>query len=314
VSTVAVAIASAYADADYAASLAEFGRPRALPASGGWLLDSDVPGGGRCDAAGCYPLFQCRRWSGLTDDLEELADEPGGPVAVTLVADPLGDHAPDQLRRQFPDLCRPFKDHHLVDLDRDPLQTATAHHRRNARRAARHFAVEICDRPVDHLDVWVRLYRRLCRRHDVTGVAAFSRRAFARQLALPGVLLVRACENGDPVAMQIWLTAAGRAWYHLSASDERGYRWGGAAYAMTAAALSRLREEGVGLVDLGGGAGATDSQDDSLVRFKAGWATRTRPAWLCGRVLDRAAYDFLAEQHGDGSAWFPAYRAARGRG
>ncbi len=58
------------------------------------------------------------------------------------------------------------------------------------------------------------------------------------------------------------------------------------------------------LVNLGGGVGA---RDDGLVRFKRGWATEERVAHLCGRILDRAAYERLTRSGTFG--WFPAYRA-----
>ncbi|HSS29061.1 MAG TPA: hypothetical protein VLL50_14020, partial [Usitatibacter sp.] len=60
-----------YAHPGYAGSLAEFGTPRELPASGGWLLEREIPGGGR-DAMGCYPLLCCRDWRALREDLDSL--------------------------------------------------------------------------------------------------------------------------------------------------------------------------------------------------------------------------------------------------
>ncbi len=71
----------------YAASLAEHGTPRRLPASDGWILERDIPGFTGRDAMGCYPLFCCGRWDRLADDLRELGD---GLVSLTLVTDPFG--------------------------------------------------------------------------------------------------------------------------------------------------------------------------------------------------------------------------------
>ena len=53
----------------YAASLAEFGEPRELPSSGGWLLERTVPQFPDRDAMGCYPIFAASDWSGLSKDL-----------------------------------------------------------------------------------------------------------------------------------------------------------------------------------------------------------------------------------------------------
>ena len=61
------------------------------------------------------------------------------------------------------------------------------------------------------------------------------------------------------------------------------------------------------LLDLGGGAGATDDLADPLLTFKRGFANATATTWLCGAILDAAAYAGLAAGH-DGS-FFPAGRS-----
>src|SRR3990172_4731763 len=73
-----------YLHPGHAASLAEFGTPRPLPHSGGWLLERTIPGSESRDAMGCYPLFACRDWSRLPMDLEDLARDL---VSVSLVTD-----------------------------------------------------------------------------------------------------------------------------------------------------------------------------------------------------------------------------------
>lgn len=304
---------AAYADPQYARSLSEHGRVCALPRSGGWLIMRAVPGGGRRhDAMGCYPLFQCRDWRALPDDLAELADMADAPVAVSLVADPLSAGGEDRtlLDRAFPDVARPFKTHFLVDLARDPETFVHPHNRRNARKALRHFEVEFVERPLAHLDDWLRLYRALCRRHTIGGIAAFSREAFKHQLAVPQALLARAIDrDGQVVAMQLWYLREDRAWYHLGASDEGGYAGGGAANALMWAAFEHLRRLGVRRVSLGGASGVAPREDDGLARFKAGWSNTRTTAWFCGRILDRDAYGILAARaNAVGSSYFPAYR------
>ena len=47
-----------------------------------------------------------------------------------------------------------------------------------------------------------------------------------------------------------------------------------------------------------------------LREFKRGWSTGTRPAYLCGRILQPQRYAELAEERGPGErSYFPAYRA-----
>ena len=62
-----------YAHPAYAHSLAEFGSPRPLPRSGGWLLERPIPGSPYRDAMGCYPLFAAQDWSRLYSDLDEIS-------------------------------------------------------------------------------------------------------------------------------------------------------------------------------------------------------------------------------------------------
>jgi hypothetical protein len=288
----------AYSAAGYAASLAEFGLPRPLPRSGGWLLEREIAGGGGQDLMGTYPLFSCTRWADLPEEMDDL----DGTVSVVVVADPLADVGESDLRRAFPDRVVPFKRHHVRDLDA-PAKLPE-HHRRHLRRSSAAVEVELCADPLAHLDDWVQLYAELAERHGLTGIRAFSREAFSRQLALPELVAVRAERDGATVGMALWLEDAPHAWYHLAAYSADGYEVS-ASYALFAVALDHLRELGVRHVDLGGSAGPADA-DDGLTRFKRGWATEERTAYLCGRVLDRDAYDRLA---GDAtSGWFPAYR------
>jgi hypothetical protein len=283
-----------YSDAGYAESLSEFGVPRGLPRSGGWLLERPVPDGSASDLVGPYPLFSCADWDGLATDLDELE---GGAVSVVVVADPLSGVGEPELRRAFPDHVVPFRRHHVRDLDQ-PVEPP-AHHRRHIRRASEAVEVEVCAEPLRYLDDWVELYAGLVERHGLTGMRAFSRTAFGRQLELPGMVAVRAERDGETVGMALWLEDAPNAYYHLAAYSPAGYEVS-TSYALFVLAFERLRELGVRYVDLGG------AERDGLTRFKRGWATEERVAHLCGRVLDRAAYDRLAHS----SDWFPAYRDA----
>jgi hypothetical protein len=160
--------------------------------------------------------------------------------------------------------------------------------------------VEVCSEPARHLDDWTRLYAGLAARHGLVGIRAFSREAFERQLAMPGMVAVRAERDGETVGMALWLADPPVAHYHLAAYSASGYEVS-ASYALFDLALRHLREHAVGRVDLGGSTG------EGLDRFKRGWANEQRTAHLCGRVLDRPAYERLAA--GRATEWFPAYRA-----
>jgi hypothetical protein len=288
---------SGYANPAYAQSLSEFGAPVLLPRSGGSVLRRPLADGDGHDAMGPYPLFACPDWSGLGADLDTLAGEL---VSLTLVADPFADATPEQLAACFPDLMVAFKEHFVVDLRApDP----DAHHRRNARRALRDLDVEEVAEPAALLDDWVALYVELVRRHGIRGIAAFSHDAFAAQLRVPGIRALRAVHEGETVGAVLFYADEELAYYHLGAYSERGYDLR-ASFAIFATALERFAADGLRSLSLGAGAGASADTDDGLTRFKRGWASGTRTAYLCGRILDAERYAALAT----GSSYFPAYR------
>jgi hypothetical protein len=285
----------------YAKSLRTVGEPFELPQCGGWLLRRYIHPGA-VDAMGCYPLFACRDWSALASDVESLN---GQLVALSLVPDPFGDFDGDALKKVFPEVCRPFKQHFVVDLRRAAV--LPSHHRRNLRIASRAVAVECCRDPSAHVSDLTRLYQQLVIRRAIHGFGAFTKTSLEDQLKVPGLLMLRALRHGECVGMTLWYERDDVAYYHLGAFSEAGYS-GRASYALFEVALEMLRER-VHWVDLGGGAGVTNTSD-GLTRFKSGWANSTRMAFFCGRVFDRAEYRRLANcAPATDDVFFPAYRA-----
>ena len=197
----------------------------------------------------------------------------------------------------------PFKEHHVVDLSGAEI---SAHHRRNARKALRDVEVEILPRPADLLDDWLALYEHLARRHEITGIAAFSDAAFAALFEVSGLVAVRAAADGETVGATLWLVRDDVAYYHLGAYSPRGYELK-ASFALFATALEHFTRQGLAWLSLGAGAGVGDGAGDGLDRFKAGWATGTRTAHLCGRILSPDRYEELSRGVGE-TSYFPAYR------
>jgi len=57
------------------------------------------------------------------------------------------------------------------------------------------------------------------------------------------------------------------------------------------------------------GAGTAGDPDGGLSRFKRGWSTGTKIAWLCGHVLQPAVYAAILSSKGVAEThYFPAYR------
>jgi hypothetical protein len=298
---------SGYLHPAYADALAEFGTPRYLKHSGGWVLVSSIEnsiGLQAYDARGCYPLFACCRWSSLFQDLEDIKNDL---VSLVLVSDPFGDYSPSLLRECFPDLFKPYKEHYVIDLSTSPGKNISDHHTRYIRKAKKVVSVEHCTRPTEYLHQWVSLYTNLVRRHNIRGISAFSENSFRKQLQIPGLEMFRAIYDGKTVGIMLIFLQGNVGYYHLSAYSEEGYKHG-VSFALLSYIIeyfgSRLR-----WINLGAGAGIYENQNDGLTRFKRGWTSNTIPVYICGRIFNRSLYNKLTREHGgNGKDFFPLYR------
>jgi hypothetical protein len=289
----------------YAASLSEFGDRFELRGSGASILLRPTEDPRWRDASGCYPLMTARDWTAVGADLEALPDDVISFVAVT---DPFGEYSESLLDRTFPDLMVRYKDHHVVESRR--WRGGSRHHRYYARRALRFVRVRLAENPPDYSEVWWSLAQTLAKRHSIRGIGAFSAAAYRKQLAIPGSsLFIAEAAGGEIVAAQIWMASDGAAYSHATVSSDQGYAVR-ASYALYAAAIDYLSQR-FPLLDLG--ATADEASRSGLWAFKAGWATTTRPVFLCGRIFDVAAYAALSAEVPENVGYFPRYRAAEKR-
>jgi hypothetical protein len=276
-----------------------------LPRSGGWILKRKIPPFPYCDAMGCYPLFLCRDWASLREDIDELERDI---VSLAVVTDPFGDYSEEHLQRCFPDVMFPYKNHLVVDLQRPRFEHVSRHHRRNAAKAFKLLDIRLRENPPEALAAWLSLYHELTRRHGIRGMRAFSRTSFAAQLRVPGLTAFEAVHGEEVVGMILWYLRDSIAYYHLGAFSEVGYRTC-ASFGLFSLALDHFASRGLRWLDLGAASGTKDAAD-GLTRFKQGWATGTRPAYFCGRILEPSAYQAMANAAGPPASidYFPAYR------
>ena len=293
---------SAYADA-----LSEFGQPHHLAESEGWILVSRIgntSGLSVHDARGLYPLFTCRNWSRLSHDLKKLEDKL---ISLMVVTDPFGEFSPSGLEECFPDLFRPYKEHFVIDLTLPVEEKFPAHHKRNIRKGKKCVSVDHCNDPMKHIQEWTGLYSELIARNNINGISRFSASSFHKQLQVPGLDMFRASCNGETIGIVLMFVQGNIAYYHLSAYSETGYRLR-ASYSLFDYIIkyyaSRLK-----WINLGAGAGVYGDENDGLSRFKRGWATVTRTAYICGKIFNRAVYEQLASSCKPyGNDFFPLYR------
>ncbi len=251
---------------------------------------------------GTYPILCCRNWGALNEDLAALSDDL---VSVVAISDPFGDYDEPMLRGTF-DRLNPYRQHFIIDTSGDPAAFVSKSHRAYAARARRMLNVALCEDPVTYLDDWVRLFAVLAERHAVTGARRFSRAAFDRQLRIPGTIMFKAMRDDHVVGMDIWYLQGERAYDHLTAVDEEGYELQ-ASYALKWHAIHYFAPT-IRWLDLGGGRSVDGT--DGLSAFKRGWATGTRTAWLCGRVLQTVRYAQLTQgRESSHTTYFPAYRS-----
>lgn len=287
---------------DYAHSLSEFGTPRELKQCGGWLLERQIGVTGYNDAMGCYPLFVCHDWSGLSSDLHSIRDDI---VSICLVSDPFGNYDRNLLFGCF-DIVMPFKEHYVADLSQPLNSIASSHHRYYARKALRNIEIDVCEDPSGFVDEWTDLYAETAARFNVTGMRAFSRYSFEKQLRVPGAVLFRALHDGAAVAAHLVFRHDDVCYGHLVGSTQASHELL-ASYALYWSELEYFRGR-AHWFDWGAGAGLS-AASNGLTQFKHGWSTGTRMTWFCGKITQPDRYREIVKAAGDPlTEYFPAYR------
>jgi hypothetical protein len=292
---------SGYTHPLYAQSLAEFGHPLWLPNCGGWILERQIPGWPDKDGMGCYPLFACRDWTGLNDDLAELKGEL---VSLTLVTDPFGNFLPAEHGNAF-DVCYLYKNHFITDLS-IPLELSIRKQYLGYLKDPGKITVEKIDTPASFLDEWVRLYQFIIERHQITGMRRFSRQSFRLLFNMADINLFAAKENGKLIGAQLWVIMGNVAYCHLTALHPDGYK-SRTSYFLRLEAMKYFVGK-VAWIDHGAGSGVTEKKD-GLAQFKRGWASGTAPVYFCGKILDPQKYEEISRSRCvSASEYFPTYR------
>lgn len=287
----------------YAASLETFGKPQALPNSGGWILVRKILGSPLHDAMGLYPLFCCRNWKELKRDFELLDPDL---VCLSLVTDPFGNYDPSILFDSF-DQVVPFKTHFVADTSLPIEEIVSKRHREDARRSLRKVHVDVCSDPSAQLDQWLKLYAVLTERHQINSLRAFSRKSFALQFQVPGLVMFEAKIGQEVVGLDLWYVQGDVAQGHLAAFSKAGYDCH-ASYATKWKVIEYFKDK-VRWINFGGAAGTGDAQGEGLTRFKRGWASSTRLTYFCTKVLNHLYYHDLDIAAGSpGGTYFPSYR------
>jgi hypothetical protein len=292
-----------YMHPGYAQSLSEFGTPTELKQRRAWFLRRCIPGSADFDGMCCYPYLTCHDWSSLASDLEAHRQDLVSFVATT---DPFGSYTLADLELAFPGGVVHFKEHHVADLRRSEDEIVSRHHRRGVVKALRNLEMECHPQPVKFLDEWTKLFQLAANKFRIKGIRAFSREAFAQQLALPGAYMLLARLQGETVAAHIWMLHGDAAYGHLAAENSLASK-NGASYALYYTAIKYFADK-VRWVNWGGEAGL--AKDGTLSSFKRGWSTDARPVYFCSRIFNPERNDELTKARGiSPTSFIPAYRA-----
>jgi hypothetical protein len=294
-----------YLNSDYALSFDEQYTPTRFEVSKGLILRREIQGSNLYDAMGCYPLFFCEDWPSLQIDIE---NNDLDLISLTVVTDPFGEYDDALLGNCFNSLVVPFKKHFVADLSKDPEEFINKHNLRYAKKAIEAVSVEVTNNPIDLSDIWVEMYRNLVIRHSINGIAAFSEETLRRHLNISGAIIIAARHGSQVVGITVWYVQNNIAYYHLGAYSDVGYKLR-ASYAIFPKAIEHFQKKGIAWLNIGAGAGIQNNGNDGLSRFKKGWSTGTKTAFLCGHIFDYESYNKLARVRGTlHSSYFPAYR------
>ena len=287
----------------YAESFSDIGEPLYLPRAKGWLIKRPIPNTPLFDAMGPYPLFFCKNWNCLIEDIESIKDQV---CTVALVIGPFEDIPKEAFKHHF-DIFRSYKDHYILDTTLPYCEIISKSHKREARKALNKIKIDLQISPNIDLDEWCFLYNTLIQHHHITGIRAFSRNTLKNHITIPNTHYYRALCHGEIIGGNLFYIQNEIAYYHLACSTEKGYKLH-ANYATLWSAIRDLSTK-VHFIEFGGGAGAKEGILDGLSQFKKGWSSLTKKSFFLGKINDHQEYwDLIKMNRISDNNWFPAYR------
>lgn len=265
-----------YCSAEYASAFAGPGvRPLWVEAWQSHVLVREREGSSPAGAA--RPLGSLNPRCDVSAGLAELREK--GVSTISLVTDPMWSPERSVLAEAF-DVCRPFKEHYLVDRD-GGIRLRKRHRNRinQARRVGKVREISLSE----HLATWLELYRGNVAKLHIA--EPFPDSYFEAIAGMPSLRVLAVEAGGKLVAITLWVAHHDTLYFHDGASGEVG-REVAAAYAAFAYAIETTDRR---YVLLGGSAGLRDEPSDGLSMFKRGFANAVVPGYLCSARLGRPA-------------------------
>lgn len=241
------------------------------------------------------------QWTGLVTEFVRMS-----PVAERRLP------YPGRVREQAPHVVRSLRAESLDELWADLASTA----RRGIRKARTAGLTAAVDTDGSRLDDFLRIYGETMDRVGSADRFRFPRETFEQIHRSLGdrFAYVYAEHEGRPVAVDLMLRSDTTGYFFLGGALTDALPLHASAFVHWEA-IARAR--GAGLTDYVLTGGVTNTREDSLLRFKRGFAPRGEALYLTGeQIFDADAYARLqccavddADAAGGSSEFFPAYRA-----
>jgi len=287
----------------YSKSFSDIGTPLYLPKSKGWLIKREIPGTEYYDAMGPYPLFICENWEYLIEDISSLENDL---VAVSFVIGPLQLFSKNIFQEYF-EVLYEYRNHYILDTTLPFEKVISPGRRKTAQRALNKVEADYQIAPNICLDDWCHLYDNIISKYKVSGIRAFSKESFRKQIAIPKTHFFYVMYQSELVGGALFFLQNDTSYYHLSALTEKGYDLQ-AGYAVVWSAIKVLSNK-IRWIELQGGINLNNGVIDGLSKFKMGWASFEKKSYFCGKVLDSHKYSNIMKiQNIPTTNWFPAYR------
>jgi hypothetical protein len=193
----------------------------------------------------------------------------------------------------------------------DRLAAATSHHRRALRKSLAHGLTFEQDHSSEAIAAFTECYLETMAKHDASESYLVDEARVTNILGTLGEhaeLWVARKPSGEVPSAAIFFRTNGIIQYHLGGTRTEDYALGAARPLFEAVAESG-HQRGDRWLHLGGGVGG---EDDSLLRYKAGFGPDRFEFRTIRAVLDQAAYEDATRAVGldPGRTFFPAYRTS----
>lgn len=172
----------------------------------------------------------------------------------------------------------------IVDLSQDIL----ASYRSKVRNIVNKSINSTKFKESKNIDKFIEIYISTMKKNNAENFYYFDKEYFQKLLLIENVKLYELTSDNKTIAMGFFIFSENLVHYHLSANTPLSYKLNGN-YALLHNIFLQAQKEGKKYCILGGG--TTNSQDDSLFKFKKKFSSLTKPFYISGKIYDKKVYN-----------------------